>query len=86
MSTKPSWVGMIFADPAIFASCVEPRVGHRDLADVGLDRAEGIIGRLRRLRFGQRVEKGRLADVRQADDTAFKAHGSSRFERNGRLK
>ena len=52
---------------------VEPRVGDRDLADIGLDRAEGIIGRLRRLRFGQRVEKGRLADVRQADDAAFES-------------
>jgi len=56
---------------------VEPRIGNRDLADVRLDRAEGIVGRLRRLRLGQRVEEGRLADVRQADDTAFKAHGSS---------
>ena len=56
---------------------VEPRIGNRDLADVRLDRAKGIVGRLRRLRLGQRVEEGRLADVRQADDTAFKAHGSS---------
>ena len=53
---------------------VEARIGHRDLADVRLDRAERIIGRLRRLRLGQRVEEGRLADVRQADDAAFKAH------------
>ena len=53
---------------------VEARIGDRDLADVGLDRAERIVGRLRRLRLGQRVEEGRLADVRQADDAAFKAH------------
>ncbi len=31
---------------------VEARVGHLDLADIGLDRAERIIGRLRRLRLG----------------------------------
>ena len=53
---------------------VEPLVGHRDAADIGLDRAEGIIGRLRRGGFGQRIEKGRFADVRQADDAAAKAH------------
>jgi hypothetical protein len=53
---------------------VEPRVGHRDLADVGLDRAERVIGRLRRLGLGERVEQRRLADVRQADDTTLKAH------------
>ena len=53
---------------------VEPRIGDRDLADIGLDRAEWIIGRLRRLGLGQRVEQGRLADVGQADDTAFETH------------
>ena len=55
----------------------EPRVGHRDIADVRLDRAEGIIGRLRRLRFGQRVEQGGLADIGQADDPAFETHKNS---------
>src|SRR3546814_2233680 len=37
---------------------VEPRIGDRDVADVRLDRAEGIVGRLRRRGFGQRVEQG----------------------------
>jgi hypothetical protein len=55
---------------------VEARVGDRHLAHVGLDCAEGIVGRLRRLGLGQRVEEGRLADVGQADDAAFEAHGS----------
>src|SRR3546814_17125650 len=35
----------------------QPRVGDRDVADIRLDRAEGIIGRLRRRGFGQRVER-----------------------------
>ena len=74
MSTKASWVGMILAELGDRRELVEARVGDCDLADIGLDRAERIIGRLRRLRLGQRIEKGRLADVRQADDAAFEAH------------
>ena len=54
---------------------VQPRIRHRDLADIGLDGAERIIGGLRRRRLGQRVEERRLADIRQADDAAFKSHG-----------
>src|SRR3546814_11313028 len=50
---------------------VEPVVGDRDIADVRLDRAEGVIGRLRRLRPGQRVEQGGLAHIGQPDDPAF---------------
>ena len=53
---------------------VEPRVGHLDDADVRLDRAEGIVlGRDAGL--GEGVEQGGLADVRQADDAALRAHG-----------
>ena len=53
---------------------VEPRIGHFDDADVRLDRAERIVlggdaG------LGERVEERRLADVGQADDAAFEAHG-----------
>ncbi len=55
----------------------EPRIGHGDVADVGLDGAERIIGRLGRGGLGQRVEKRRLADVGQADDAAFETHGSA---------
>ena len=54
---------------------LEPRIGYRHLADIRLDCAERIIGRLRRRRFGQRVEERRLADIRQADDAAFESHG-----------
>ena len=53
---------------------VEARVGDRDAADVGLDRAEGIVRRLRGSSFGQGIEKRRFADVRQADDAAAEAH------------
>ena len=53
---------------------VEPLIGHADLADVGLDGAEWIVGGLGRRRLRQRVEERRLADVRQAHDAAFEAH------------
>ena len=55
---------------------VKPRIGHGDIADIRLDRAERIIRRLRRRRLRQRVEKRRFADIRQTDDAAFKAHES----------
>ena len=74
MSTNVSRVGMISALLADLRQRVEPRIGNADFADVRLDRAEGIVGRLRRRGLRQRIEEGRLADVRQADDAAFEAH------------
>jgi outer membrane receptor protein involved in Fe transport len=56
-----------------FGQRVEPGVRHRHHADVRLDRAEGEVGR-GDAGLGQRVEQGRLADVRQADDAALDAH------------
>ena len=53
---------------------VEPGIRHGDLADIRLDGAERIIRRLRRRRLGQRVEQRRLADIGQANDTAFESH------------
>ncbi len=53
---------------------VEPLVRHADLADVGLDGAERIVRGFGRRRLRQRIEEGRLADVRQADDAALEAH------------
>src|SRR3546814_9234451 len=47
---------------------VKPFVGHRDLPDIGLDRAKRIIRGLRGLRLGQCIEQGGLADIRQADE------------------
>src|SRR5260221_12903144 len=49
-------------------------VRHRDPPDIGFDRAERVIRRLGRGGRGQRVEQGRLADIRQADDAAIEAH------------
>ena len=50
------------------------RVRHRNAADIRLDGAERIVRRFRRLLGEQRVEEGRFADVRQADDATIKAH------------
>jgi hypothetical protein len=51
------------------------RIFNRHFAGVRLDGAEGIVGRLRRCRFRQRVEESGLADIWQSNDTAFEAHG-----------
>ena len=45
----------------------EPRVGHADHADVGLDRGERVVRR-EDVVLGQGVEQRGLADVGQADD------------------
>ena len=66
-----------FDDLGALGDCgdlLETLVGDGDLADIGLDRAEGIVRRLRRLRLGERIEQGGLADVRQADDPATETH------------
>ena len=75
MSTKEMRVGMISFEPAIGGQLLHARIRHGHFAGVRLDGAERIVGRLRRRRLGQRVEEGGLADIRQADDTAFEAHG-----------
>jgi hypothetical protein len=59
-----------------FRQRVQARIGHRHLAHIGLDGAKRIIRRLRRRSRGQRIEERRFADVRQADDAAFEAHGN----------
>src|SRR6202012_5692835 len=64
---------------------VQTRIGHRHIADIGLDGAEGIIGRLRRRRLGQRIEERGLADIGQSDDAAFESHYSSSFFCSGFL-
>ena len=56
------------------ADSVEPLVGNGDAADVRLDRAEGIVRRLRRRGLGQRIEKRGFTDIRKPDDAAAKAH------------
>ena len=53
---------------------VQPRVGHGHAPDVRLDRAEGIIGRLRRRRLRQGIEEGGLAHIGKPHDPAPKTH------------
>ena len=48
-------------------------IRHLDNPDIWLDRAERIVFR-RDTGLGQRVEQSRLADIRQADDSAFETH------------
>ena len=56
---------------------VQPRVRHRHPPDVRLDGAERVVGGRGGGRVGDGVEQGRLADIRQADDTAIEAHRDS---------
>ena len=51
----------------------EAVVGHGDDADVGVDGAEGIVGRLR-LGGGEGVEDGGFSHVGEADDSAVQRH------------
>ena len=46
----------------------------RNIAHIGFNRAEGIIGCLGCRCLRQRIEEGRFADIGQADDTAFETH------------
>ena len=62
-------------DAADLGDGLQPVVGYGHAAFIGLDRAEGIVRRLRSLRFGQRIEKGGFSDVGQANDAAFETHG-----------
>ena len=52
---------------------VQALVGHSDNAHIRFDSAEREISRLR-LGIRQAIEKSRLTDVRQTDDTTFKCH------------
>ena len=61
----------------------QPLIGHCHFTDIRLNGAKWIIGSLRRRGFRQRVEEGRFADIRQADDAAFKTHDSSVTDQTG---
>src|SRR5205814_7536909 len=52
-----------------FGERLEPRVRHRDNADVRINGAEGIIGGFGLTGAGDRVEKGGFADVGETDDS-----------------
>ena len=73
MSTKVRRVGMISLSWRSRRAS-QTRIRHGHVADIGLDRAERIIRRLRRRSLGQGVEQRRLADIGQPDDAAFETH------------
>jgi hypothetical protein len=54
---------------------IEPLIRYRDPPDIGFDRAERVIRRVRRGGCGQGVEKGGFADIRQPDDPTTETHG-----------
>ena len=89
MSTISTIAGMTFWVLMCFSIRVEPRVGHRHDADVGIDRAERIVRGLG-LAGGERVEDRALAHVGQADDTDGECHGSamptSEIRHHGKLR
>ena len=73
MSTKSTVAGRMRCEPKISASLVEAGVGDADHADVRLDRGERVVGR-QHVVLGQGVEQGRLADIRQTDDSDRERH------------
>ena len=70
MSTNSMTAGVIFSGSYIFASASSRVVRHGNDADVWLDGAEGVVGRLR-AGVGDCIKKCALADVRQTHDTKF---------------
>ena len=69
MSTNSMAAGMTTLVFAIRWSGRQPVVGHRHDAHVGIDGAEGIVGRFRLAVARDGVEQGGLADVGQSDDS-----------------
>src|ERR1043166_556635 len=65
---------------------IEPLIRDGDAADIGLARRERIFRRLGRLRRGQRVEQGRFADIRQADNAAVETHLAPAQKRHDRAR
>ena len=53
---------------------IEALVGNRHSPEIGLDRAERVIRRLRRGGRGQRVEQRGFADIGQSDNAATETH------------
>src|SRR5258707_7383395 len=54
-----------------FRERLQAQIGHRHLAEIGLDGAERIVRRLRGGGLRQRVAERGLADIRQADAAAL---------------
>ena len=49
---------------------LEPAIGHHHHADIRVDRAKRIIGRLRLARAGQCIEQRGFTDIRQPNNTS----------------
>ena len=77
MSTKLMRAGRTLTDLPMVASFSQPRVGHRHIAHIGLDGAEREVGGRGGGGARQRIEEGRLADIRQADDAHLETHGEA---------
>jgi hypothetical protein len=60
---------------------LQPRIRHRHDAHVGLNRAKGIVARLR-ARGGQGIKQGAFADIRQSNNTSF--HTRTSLPESGR--
>jgi len=52
---------------------LQPLVGNVHHPHIGIDRAEGIVGRFGSC-AGDRIEQGRFADIGQTDDSGHKRH------------
>ena len=67
MSTNSIAAGIIFCECDNLREDFESRIGHRDDAEIGIDGAERIIGRLRFARAGDGIEERGFPDVWQSD-------------------
>ncbi|MNG93754.1 hypothetical protein D3C79_527290 [compost metagenome] len=56
-----------------FGQLIQTCIGHRYHAGIRFNGAEREVSRFN-TRFGQRIEQGGFANVRQTDDTAFESH------------
>ncbi len=73
MSTKLTVAGTTALGVEQLGQHGQPRIGHADHADVGLDGGERVVGR-QHVVAGQGVEQGRLARVGQPDDADGESH------------
>ncbi len=68
MSTNVTGAGTVFSEPKILGEFVQPGSGKRHHTLIGLDGRERIVRRQHVVPC-QRVEKGRLADIGETDDS-----------------
>src|SRR5258708_3496476 len=71
MSTNSMAAGTTTFGLGDFLEHIGPLVRHDDHADIGVDGAEGVVGRLRLPGAGEGVEEGGFAHIGQSDDAGF---------------